>query len=157
MKYPTGDFKLGDLVEVVEVDKRLELFGTTTAHRFLGRKLYISEINPYGQKLPFGLTVKAPMKLDDGSPADMAICVYCSLDQIRHTTLEEPSTVNAMISKSDRNPRGPARKVRCIQTGKVYNTLKEASKDTGVSDTAISLVLNKHRENVKGLTWEYAD
>ena len=51
-----------------------------------------------------------------------------------------------------------AKKVKCIETGKIYNTLKEAEADTGTHYTRISLVCHKHygRKTAGGYHWEFA-
>ena len=47
-----------------------------------------------------------------------------------------------------------ARKVRCIETGEVYNSYNEAGKATGVSHVSISAVVLGKKESVKGLHFE---
>lgn len=49
-----------------------------------------------------------------------------------------------------------ARKVICLDTGKKYNTLKEASIDTGANQFKISDVCRGKRNKAGGLRWAYA-
>ena len=50
-----------------------------------------------------------------------------------------------------------ARKVRCIETGEVYNSYREASKATGVSHTSINAVVLGKQESAKGLHFEFVE
>ena len=47
-----------------------------------------------------------------------------------------------------------ARKVRCIETGEVYNSYREAGKAIGVTATCISRAVSGRQENAKGLHFE---
>ncbi len=48
-------------------------------------------------------------------------------------------------------------KVRCIETGKIYNSMREAEKDTGCPHTHISECVRGIATHCKGLHWEYVD
>ena len=50
-----------------------------------------------------------------------------------------------------------AKSVRCIETGKVYCTAREAEADTGISYKSISDVFRKRRKTSHGLHWEYVE
>ena len=50
-----------------------------------------------------------------------------------------------------------ARKVRCIETGEVYNSYNEAGKATGVSHVSVSAVVLGKKESVKGLHFEFVE
>ena len=47
-----------------------------------------------------------------------------------------------------------ARKVRCIETGEVYNSYNEASKATGISKDSVRAVVSGKKESVKGFHFE---
>ena len=47
-----------------------------------------------------------------------------------------------------------ARKVRCIETGEVYNSYREAGKATGISKDSVRAVVSGKQESVKGLHFE---
>ena len=47
-------------------------------------------------------------------------------------------------------------KVRNITTGRVYDSIKEASQDTGVLETHITRVCKGKRKSAGGYKWEYA-
>lgn len=51
------------------------------------------------------------------------------------------------------NPR--ARKIRCIDTGEVFNTIKEASKAYSVGRTNIGECLSGRTKTAGGYKWEY--
>ena len=46
------------------------------------------------------------------------------------------------------------RKIRCIETGEVYNSYREASKAVGISHSSIRLVVIGKKESIKGLHFE---
>lgn len=48
-------------------------------------------------------------------------------------------------------------KVRCIETGKVYNSLREAERDTGCAHTHISECVRGIAKQCNGLHWEYVE
>lgn len=48
-----------------------------------------------------------------------------------------------------------ARRVLCIETNVVYNTIKEAGKDTNTMDCHISEVCKNKRKSAGGLHWKY--
>ena len=49
-----------------------------------------------------------------------------------------------------------ARKVICIETGKIYQTIEDASKEIGVARTGISRVVRGITKTSGGLHWKYA-
>lgn len=51
----------------------------------------------------------------------------------------------------------PMRKVMCIDTGKVYDSLAEASRDTGACVQNIYHVCNGHWQKTANLHWRYMD
>ena len=50
-----------------------------------------------------------------------------------------------------------ARKIRCIETGEVYNGYREASKATGVSHSSVRAVVIGEKESIKGLHFEVVE
>lgn len=58
-------------------------------------------------------------------------------------------------SQYEANRRTHGRKVRCVETGIVYDTIVDASKDTGIERRYISAICNHKRKG--RLTWEYCD
>ena len=49
------------------------------------------------------------------------------------------------------------KKVICIETEEVYDSVKEAHKQTGISMTGISLCCNEKRKSAGGLHWKFAE
>lgn len=48
-------------------------------------------------------------------------------------------------------------KVKCIETGKIYNSIKEASKDTGANERYISICCREKQRTSGGYHWEYVE
>ena len=46
------------------------------------------------------------------------------------------------------------RKVRCIETGEVYNSYSEAGKAIGINHNSVRLVVIGKQESIKGLHFE---
>ena len=49
------------------------------------------------------------------------------------------------------------KQVMCIDTNKIYNSMKDASLDTGVNISKISLCCSGKRKRAGGLTWRLVD
>lgn len=49
------------------------------------------------------------------------------------------------------------RSVLCVETGRVYDSIKEAAKDTGANRAKISEVCSGKRRTIGGYHWEYTD
>ena len=47
--------------------------------------------------------------------------------------------------------------VKCIETGKIYSSIKEAAYDIGGNPTGISSMLSGHLKSYKGLHFEYVN
>ena len=47
-----------------------------------------------------------------------------------------------------------ARKVRCIETGEVYNSCREAGRKLGLSESAVARIIRGVQESTKGLHFE---
>lgn len=54
-----------------------------------------------------------------------------------------------------RGPKG--RPVMCIETGRVFNTSKEAALWLGTNPSCVSQVLNGYAKSAGGYRWEYVD
>ena len=55
----------------------------------------------------------------------------------------------------DKNPR--ARKIRCVENNKVFNTSREASVKMNVNKSSLCLCLKGKNKTAGGYHWEYAD
>lgn len=53
------------------------------------------------------------------------------------------------------NRRTHGRKVRCIETGKIYEVINDAAKEYGIDRRGISAVCRQKRKQAGGHTWEY--
>lgn len=47
--------------------------------------------------------------------------------------------------------------VKCVETGKIYSSIKEAAEDIGGNPTGISSMLCGHLKSYKGLHFEYVN
>ena len=63
-------------------------------------------------------------------------------------------TKETILKKSGGNNVN-ARKVLCIETGKVFNSMKEASIFSGTHFNGISLCVNGKQKTAGGYTWKY--
>lgn len=68
-----------------------------------------------------------------------------------------PKGWNVGFDKTEAMQKSRCRMVLCITTGAVYNSLTEASKDTGCSNSKISLCCSGKRKKTGGLEWEYIE
>ena len=50
-----------------------------------------------------------------------------------------------------------SKKVRCIETGVIYESLTEASRQTSIAVSSISECCNGKRKTAGGFHWEYID
>lgn len=67
------------------------------------------------------------------------------LDNLKHSHIIEKATV------------AKYRKVRCITTGEIYNSIKEASESLGIPHSNIVACCNGRRRKCGSLEWEYAE
>ena len=58
---------------------------------------------------------------------------------------------NSLLQRSETQ----GKPVKCIETGKIYYSLGEASRQTGISASLIARVCNKKRTHTHNLHWEY--
>ena len=69
---------------------------------------------------------------------------WCStLDNLNHSRVIEKASVAKF------------RKVKCVTTGKIYNSIKEASDELGLYHSNIVACCNGRRATCGGLEWEY--
>ena len=69
---------------------------------------------------------------------------WCStLDNLNHSHVIEKASVAQF------------RKVKCVTTGKIYNSIKEASDELGLYHSNIVACCNGRRATCGGLEWEY--
>ena len=73
------------------------------------------------------------------------------------TARERMSKAKKGVYSDGNHPR--AKRVRCVETGAVFDTIKEAAKEYGLSPQKISLVCNGSygRKTTGGLHWEYVE
>lgn len=53
------------------------------------------------------------------------------------------------------HPKSRSKKVRCVETGEIYNSVVEAGKKCNVSHKSIYHVLSGRNKTAGGLTWKY--
>lgn len=67
-----------------------------------------------------------------------------------------PEAIKIRYSLERRGKDNPAsRSVRCIDTGKIYDTIKQASDDTGIGRDPISYVCHGKRKHAGKMKWEF--
>lgn len=71
-------------------------------------------------------------------------------DKIREKLLGIPLSEERRINIS----KAHYKKVKCIETGIIYNSVQEAAKDTNTKDTHISRVCKGKRKTTGGFHWE---
>ena len=89
---------------------------------------------------------------------------YDSVDHIDHNRLNNCVSNLRWIPLRDNVLDGShmaktkiQRRVRCIETGKEYDSMTQASEDTGANITGISQCCNGERKTCGKYTWEYVD
>jgi hypothetical protein len=65
--------------------------------------------------------------------------------------IAESNKLSNLIKAQDSNRK----KIKCVSSGKIYNSIEDAAKELGVTAGAISRVLRKINKTVKGLTFIY--
>lgn len=65
-------------------------------------------------------------------------------------------TAKYNVNYGTRNER-TRKRVRCIETGIIYESLSEASRQTGIAQSSISECCNGKRKTAGGFHWEYID
>lgn len=75
-------------------------------------------------------------------------------DNLEWCTNQENQFHSCYIMK---NPNHRCRKVRCLETGKVYESSMQAQRETGIFGTHIIRTARKKQSTAGGLHWEYAD
>ena len=72
---------------------------------------------------------------------------------LKGRTLSEERKQQISTFMNTNHPR--ARKVRCIETGEIYNSARKAAEAYGVGHSSISRVCNGERKSIKNLHWEW--
>ena len=80
---------------------------------------------------------------------------YGTVNHINHNKADNRVCNLEWMSIENNVQDANEKKVRCIETGKIYDSIVKASKDTGISTTSISGCCRGEREAVKGYHWEY--
>lgn len=74
-------------------------------------------------------------------------------------TEEEKENLRKIGIKASKEGRNHAKPVKCVETGKIYFSCKEAARQTGTGNesqcTHIADVCNKKRNKCNGYTWEW--
>lgn len=63
------------------------------------------------------------------------------------------NTIHAMKTGLFKNNHGEI-KIRCVETGKVFKSIKECSKEMGIDGSCISKVILRKRKHAKNFTFE---
>lgn len=71
-------------------------------------------------------------------------------ENIDYTKVTIPKLVKPYNTKSKK-------KVKCIESGIVYDSIKQASEKTRISDTSISKCCNGHYKKAGGYHWEFVE
>lgn len=58
-------------------------------------------------------------------------------------------------TRNDRMAKTQSRKVRCVETGIIYDSIKEAEEQLGLSHGKITMVCQGKRKTTGGYHWEY--
>lgn len=60
-------------------------------------------------------------------------------------------------TRAERISKSKQKRVKCIETGKEYDSITQASEDTGISISSISGCCRGKLESCKGTHWEFVD
>lgn len=80
---------------------------------------------------------------------------YETVNHINHDKTDNRVENLEWMSIGDNVRDANEKKVRCMETGKIYDSIVKASQATGISTTSISGCCRGEREAVKGYHWEY--
>ena len=85
-------------------------------------------------------------------------CVYLDGHNIgTFETLEEAKQAKQLYLKGEwqlKPKRTYRKRIKCLETGKIYNSISEASKDMNINRTGIELCCRGKKEAHKGYHWE---
>lgn len=95
--------------------------------------------------IPEGLVV---MHNDEDPKIDEEGCERNWLEDLSLGTKQENS-------QSFHDNRTDLKRVRCVETGVIYNNARHAMKETEISNSTIGLVCKKKQKTAGGFTWEY--
>ena len=76
-------------------------------------------------------------------------------EYIRTNTPTSPSSFKPRKKYVDPTTGTTSRKVRCIETGVIYNSLKDAEIANGLAKSRLNSILAGYRKQIPGLTFEY--
>ena len=76
-------------------------------------------------------------------------------EYIRVNTPVSPGSFKPRKKHVDPTTGTTRRKVRCIETGVIYNSLKEAEIANGLAKSRLNSILTGHRKQIPGITFEY--
>ena len=85
------------------------------------------------------------------TPMEIQACLSCS----RKSCPGHCDKVKTLAPKP--KPRAPQRRVRCVETGVVYENVKEAAASVGVTASSIYYCLRRAGRTCGGRHWEYAE
>lgn len=60
-------------------------------------------------------------------------------------------------TRTERQAKGHYKKIKCIETGQIFDSIKQASEKTGCDRSAIAKVCKGKMEKVKGLHFKYVE
>jgi hypothetical protein len=65
--------------------------------------------------------------------------------------------IQAIIHEPPHKPKGPQKKCFCVETGKVFNSIKEASLEMNIDASNIIRICKGKQKSAKGYTFKYLD
>lgn len=82
------------------------------------------------------------------------VCLYgkCPFYKTRAQFEKDRNVHNS--SKTARG-QGTSRSVRCLETGRIYPSIRSAARELGISEYGISLVLRGKKKTTHGMRFEY--
>lgn len=123
-------------------------------------------------KEPVRIEPKKVIRLEDGAVfetlRDAAEAVGCDVVRLYEACKMEGVVLagsawaylgedGAPAPAKEKAPKGGEKKVRCIETGKVYRSMICAANDAGGSVSGIMRSCRDHKRKSGGLTWEFVD
>lgn len=113
---------------------------------------------------PFSLEIKKDLaKMKEFEPRMYTACMnvfgvsYKLMNDFKcHCPADRKGSNNTMYGRTyDKSPH--AKKVLCVETGKIYSCIRTAAEDSGAFATAISAVCRGKRNMAGGFSWRYID